>query len=103
MDPLLEHLREKGTKVWRWADVFEIPIVKGRSDEPEDDKLSRIVEYLVRRGQQRPATMKTLLGSTAALFTPKLGEAEAAGLLEQLRANGVFEVVGSRVQYGLPD
>ena len=103
MDPLLDHLREKGTKVWRWSDVFQIPIVKGRSDEPEDDKLSRIVEYLVRRGPQRPATMKTLLGSAAALFNPKLEEAAVASLVEQLRANGVFEAVGSKLKYGLPD
>lgn len=47
--------------------------------------------------------MKTLLGSTAALFNPRLEEAEAASLVEQLRTNGVFEVVGSKLQYGLPD
>jgi hypothetical protein len=103
MDPLLDHLRVSGIKVWRWVDVFEIPIVKGRGDEPEEDKLSRLVEYLVRRGRQRPATMKTLLGSTAALFNPKLEEPDAVALIEQLRINGVFEVVGSKLQYGLPD
>jgi len=103
MDPLLDHLREKGIKVWRWVDVFEIPIVKGRSDEPDEDKLSRIIEYLVRRGKQRPATMKTLLGSTAALFNPKLEEPESVALIERLRANGVFQVVGTKLQYGLPE
>jgi hypothetical protein len=38
-----------------------------------------------------------------ALFNPKLEQPEATALIEQLRANGVFEVVGSRLQYGLPD
>ena len=103
MDPLLDHLREKGTKVWRWPDVFEIPIVKASADVPSDEKLSRIVEYLVRRGKQRPATMKTLLGSVAALFNPKLDEAETADLVAQLQANGVFELVGSKLRYGFPD
>lgn len=103
MEPLLEHLREKGTKVWRWPDVFEIPIVKASADVPTDEKLSRIVEYLVRRGKQRPATMKTLVGSAAALFNPKLDEKEAAELVAQLQANGVFEVIGSKLRYGLPE
>jgi hypothetical protein len=103
MDPLLDHLRDKGTKVWRWPDVCEIPIVKASADVPPDEKLSRIVEYLVRRGKQRPATMKTLLGSVAALFNPKLAEPETADLVAQLQANGVFEVIGSKLRYGLPD
>jgi hypothetical protein len=103
MDPLVEHLREKGINVARWADVFDIPIVKAPAHECDDDKLSRIVEYLVRRGHQRPATMKTLLGSIAALFQPKLDPTESVALVEQLRGNGVLEVVGSKLTYGLPD
>jgi hypothetical protein len=103
MDPLLEHLREKDVKVWRWVDVFQIPVVKGTPDETTDDKLSRIVEYLMRRGTQRPATMKTLLGSTAALFQPRLAQTEAADLIETLRQNGVLDVVGTKLRYGLPD
>ena len=101
--PLLDHLREKGNRVWRWPDVFEIPIVKASADVPTDEKLSRIVEYLVRRGKQRPATMKTLVWSAAALFNPKLDEKEAAELVAQLQANGVFEVIGSKLRYGLPE
>lgn len=103
MDPLLDHLRAKGMKAWRWPDVFEIPIVKTRADAPSDDKLSRIIEYLVHRGTQRPATMKALLGSVAALFNPRLEATETAQLIEELRAHGVFDVVGSKLQYGLPD
>jgi hypothetical protein len=103
IDPLLDHLREKGVKVWRWVDVFEIPIVKGRGDEPQDEKLSRIVEYLLRRGNQRPTTIKKLVGSSAALFDPRLDEPQAAALIEELRLNGLFEVVGSKLRYGLPD
>lgn len=83
MDPLLDYLREKGTRVWRWPGVFEIPIVKANADVPSDEKLSRIVGYLVHRGKQRPAALKTLLGSVAAPFNPKLAEAEAADVVAQ--------------------
>lgn len=103
MDPLIEHLAASGVLAARWADVFDIPIVKAPAHEAVDDKLSRIVEYLLRRGAQRPASMKTLLGSIAALFQPKLDAASAKALADQLRANGVFELDGRKLKYGLPD
>jgi hypothetical protein len=103
MDPLIEHLKEKGISVARWSDVFDIPIVKAPAHVAEDDKLSRIMEYLLRRGRQRPASMKTLLGSISALFQPKLDATECASLIEELRGNGVLEIFGTKVTYGLPD
>ncbi len=103
MDPLVEHLQGRGLNVARWEDVFDIPIVKRRPDAPDDDRLSIIMEYLIRRGAQRPATTKTLLGSVASLFNPKLVDEDAAALIDQLRLNGVFDVVGTKVRYGLPD
>jgi hypothetical protein len=57
----------------------------------------------VRRGSQRPATLKPLTGSVVALFQPRLPEPEAAALVEQLRVNGVFGVEGAKLNYGLPD
>lgn len=80
MDPLLDHLRENGAKVWRWPDVFEIPSANASAEAPSGKKLSRIVEYLVRRGKQSPATTKTLLRSVAALFSYKQDEAGVADL-----------------------
>jgi hypothetical protein len=103
MDPLIEHLQARGLHVARWEDVFDIPIVKRRPDVPDGDRLSTIMEYLIRRGAQRPATMKTLRGSVASLFQPKLDDEDAAALVEQLRLNGVLEVVGTKVNYGLPE
>lgn len=103
MDPLIEHIKSSGILAARWANVFDIPIVKSPANEGDDEKLSRVLEYLVRRGPQRPASMKTLLGSISALFQPKLDEAAAKALAEQLRANGVFQADGTKLTYGLPD
>ncbi len=103
LDPLITHLRERGIEAFRWADVFDIPILKAPSAVSDDEKLSRIVEYLARRGKQRPGSYKTLLGTTAALFQPRLSDSEAGALLTQLRTNGVFELDGVKVRYGLPD
>lgn len=103
LDPLLSHLRERGIEAARWEDVFGIPIAKPPSAVPEDEKLSLIMEYLVRRGRQRPASMKTLVGSSAALFQPRLHDAEVHRLLDQLRQLGVFQLNGNKLVYGLPD
>jgi hypothetical protein len=47
--------------------------------------------------------METLLGSIAAFFQPQLDEAAAKALADQLRSNGVFDLVGTKITYGLPD
>ena len=101
-DPLTEHLQGRGLHVARWEDVFDIPVVKRRPDVSDDDRLPSIMEYLMRRGAQRPVTMKTLQGSVASLFQPKLEDEDAPALVKQLRLNGVLEVVGTKVKYGLP-
>ena len=58
---------------------------------------------LVRRYEQRPASVKTLSGTVSALFQPKLEEAEIATLLKQLQDLGVFSVNGTKVIYSLAD
>lgn len=103
LDPLLSHLNEQGIRAARWASVADIPIVKASAECPDEEKLSRILEFLLRRGPQRPASWKTLVGTTCALFQPKLGEPEAGRLLAHLEATGTFVRDGSHIRYGLPD
>ncbi len=102
-DPLLEHLKDKRVHATRSADIKQIPIIKMTGSASSDDKLSLILAYLVRRGPQRPASLKTLTGSVSSLFQPRLGEADVAALLNELQGNGVFVVNGSKVVYSLPD
>jgi PIN domain len=103
VDPLLAHLVEHGVRAARWATVTDIPIVKSPAASSEDEKLSRILEYLVRRGAQRPASWKTLVGSAAALFQPKLPEQECERLLTTLEENGTFQRDGTKVRYSFAD
>lgn len=104
LDPLLEQLRKDGLHAHRWTDVSAIPLInKPAATLPDDDRLSRVIEYLIDRGPQRPASVKTLTGSIAARFQPKLGDAETAAIIEQLKATGVVAMEGSKVRYGLPD
>jgi hypothetical protein len=99
---LIEHLAAKSFHVARWESVNDIPILKTTNTAPLDDKQSTILAYLVKRGEQRPASLKTLSGSVSALFQPKLEEAEVADLLKQLQALGLFTLNGNKVVYSLP-
>lgn len=47
--------------------------------------------------------MKTLIGSISALFNPKLDEPATKALVDELEANGIFTVNGSKIIYSLPD
>jgi hypothetical protein len=103
MDPLIQHLQAQGLKVGRSVTLQDIPIVRMDSTAPRDDKLSTVLAYLVSRGHQRPASMKTLIGSISALFNPKLDEAAAKDLVTELETHGVFSLRGAKIVYSLPD
>jgi hypothetical protein len=103
LDRLLEHLRERGIEAFRHESVLDIAIIKPPSSTPRDEKLSRVIEYLVRRGPQRPASLKTLKGSIGALFQPKLTEAESQTIVDILIEHGILDIQGAKLIYGLPD
>ena len=103
MDPLMIHLQGLGLKVSRSEAIQDIPIVKMDGTAPQDDKLSATIAYLVSRGKQRPASLKTLQGSVSALFNPRLDEPATKALLDELESHGVFARDGSKILYSLPD
>lgn len=103
MDKLLEHLRSRGLKVQRHESVADIALIKPSPQVPREEKLSRAIEYLINRGIQRPASLKTLKGSISALFQPKLDEQEVVALISVLADHGVLAVNGAKIIYGLPD
>jgi hypothetical protein len=103
-DPLIDHLQRQGIHAGRFVSVQDISIVKKpAAATSEDERLSTVIDYLVRRGTQRLASLKTLQGSIAALFQPKLDAPAAGSLLQTLQQNGVFDISGNRVTYCLPD
>lgn len=102
MDPLMQHMQAAGLHVSRHENVHDIPIVKIPHTAPDDEKLSSIMAYLLARGNQRPASTKTLLGSASALFHPRLEEGATMALLDQLESQGLFVRNGSKVIYSLP-
>lgn len=103
MDPLMHHLQELGVRAARWETVHDIPMLKTPQQTSDDQKLSVVIEYLLRRGAQRPAKLPALINSIATLFSPRLAEAETQALVSALEQQGVFERDGAKLKYGLPD
>jgi 5-methylcytosine-specific restriction endonuclease McrA len=68
-----------------------------------NERLTRIVNDLRKRGSARPRTLKTLASTVGALFQKKLSEHEISSLIEGLRAQGMVLVSGAKVSYELPE
>lgn len=103
MDPLMQHMQAAGAQVYRHENVHDIPIVKLPHSVSDDEKLSSIMAYLVARGRQRPASNRTLIGSSSALFHPRLNEEATMSLLDELERQGIFVRNGNKVTYSFPD
>jgi hypothetical protein len=66
------------------------------------EKLAAVVADLHKRGSARPRTVKTLASTVNALFQKQLSEHEVSALIEQLKAQGIVTVSGTKVSYELP-
>lgn len=70
--------------------------------QPPKDLVAEIVRRLVGLKAGRPGTVKTLRSSVMAWFKPKLTAAQMDEVLQQLQAQGLLTVTGSKVAYSLP-
>jgi hypothetical protein len=66
------------------------------------EKLAAVVADLHKRGSARPRTVKTLTSTIGALFQKQLAQHEVSSLVEQLKAQGILTVSGTKVSYELP-
>lgn len=70
-------------------------------DEP-DDRLSRVVQDLIRRGSSRPARVAALTNTISAVFQKQVPEDDIDGLVGQLQLLGYLSIEGDKVTYALP-
>lgn len=100
-DPLLKHLEERGIDVGRSRDIAELPFLRIRGVQSDDDKLKAIVKNLAARGQSRPRKTKTLANTINNLFAENFSEAESLKLVELLEKRGYIRVKNGQVTYRL--
>ncbi len=66
------------------------------------DRIAEIVQRLVGLKAARPGTVKTLRSSVMAWFKPELTVAQMDAVLQQLQAQGLLTITGTKVAYTLP-
>ncbi len=95
-DPLIKHLESKKIRVHRHPAISDIPPPKpveakkaskgskAASSAPQEERLRKIVDFLIARGNARPRKLKTLSNSINALFSKSLGESDLDALIDEL-------------------
>ena len=100
-------IKEKLQAVLNQRAAFACPGAKALAlaspakDEP-DDRLSRVVQDLIRRGSSRPARVATLTNTISAVFQKQIPENDIDGLVGQLQLLGYVSIEGAKVTYALP-
>ncbi len=104
-DPLITHLESKKIQAHRHKDISGIPLPKpAKKERPhgskpassaiQEDRVQKIVEFLIAQGSAKPRKLKTLSNSINALFSKSLGENELNILIDELVKRGIV-IVGS--------
>lgn len=100
-DPLIQHLRDKKISIQREESVQEILLIKTAKTTTLEEKISIVTEKLLTRKSGKPAKVKTLSSTIAALFQNKLTLPEIDNLLVQLQKKKLISVTGTKVTYTL--
>ena len=104
-DPLIKHLESKKIRVHRHKAIREIPLPKPEkakklsaqgpkpaSSALQEERLQKIAEFLIARGNAKPRKLKTLSNSINALFSKSLAENELNALIDELVKRGIVIV-----------
>jgi hypothetical protein len=102
-DPLIEHLKNRNTIVYRKKDVSELPIVKIPDMKISEDKITKLMENLKHMGASRPRTAKTLQSTIKAFYQKKLSESECTELVNELQNKKIIIITDKKVSYNLTD
>jgi hypothetical protein len=79
-----------------------VQIVDAAAYKSIEEKISEVVDDLLRRGTSRPRKVATLQNTIAAVFKKKLSDAEIASLFAALINKGYILVDEQKVSYALP-
>ncbi len=116
-DPLIKHLESKKIRAHRHKDISEIPLPKpakatkkgsAHVSKPAGsaitaERVQKIVEFLIARGNAKPRKLKTLSNSINSFFKKSLIENELSALIDELVKRGLVIVSSnqSNVSYQL--
>lgn len=98
-DPLICHLRSKKIRVYRAQDVGDMLPVKSVDAKTRPQKVAVVIAKLKQLGAAKPASIQALSNTINACFQKTLLEHEVATLLQELQAQGMIVIAGTKVSY----
>ena len=106
-DPLIRHLKTRGTVCHRWANLSSMPETKPAAPLPGADQVKaaaadsvkRVIENLAKRGAAKPRTVKRLCSSIRGLLGADTSDEAIAKVVQELEARGITKVIDRRVSY----
>lgn len=98
-DPLIDHLKSRKVFAARAVSIEDIPVVKTANADSVDQQLALAIDYLSKRGANRPKTLKTLTSSLHGLFHKKLTPEKLQAVIDALVSCQHLSVDGARVSY----
>jgi hypothetical protein len=100
-DPLLAHLKARGIRAQRSAELGDIPGPGAATRQAFDERLAAVIDNLRSNDKNRPRRRKTLASAIQALFGKKLEASEVDRLITALASRGVTVAQDGKVTYGL--
>ena len=100
-DPLIKFLKNQKIACFRSAQISDIPLLKIENPQTDVEKIEAIVGFLIKRGNARPRTNKTLGNTIKSLFANKLSETEILTLIKLLEQQGKISNENSKLTYKL--
>ncbi len=104
-DPLVAHLKTRDIFSRRSVDIGDIPALKAEplgKPPASDERQSKIIIDLRKRGAAKPRSIATLKNTINTLFQKTLDSTELDACVKQLQDTGVVLVSGTKVSYALP-
>ncbi len=104
-DPLVAHLKTRDIFSRRSVDIGDIPALKAESvgkPPASDERQSKIIVDLRKRGAAKPRSIATLKNAINTLFQKTMDSTELDACVRQLQDAGVVLVSGTKVSYALP-
>ena len=87
-DPLVNHLRRNGIKVYRQTGLAKIPVLKILSSTNDQEKSNAVIKNISVQGKAKPGNNKTLSKKIDSPFPNNLKETELASVIK----NGLMKI-----------
>ena len=102
-DILIKHLREKKVLINRCSSIEEIPALRQSNCDTlsMDDKISLVVDYLIKRGNAKPRKVETLANTINSICGRSLNKKQLEAIINVLAQRKFIKINDKKVTYSL--